>query len=278
MIKFFSAIIISALAISAYFYFKDPDLNPAKEGKFATYVINLDRELERLNYMQNLLGDYDIAFDRVRAVDGYEIEITDLATGEKFKGADLKQGAKTLLDNREYHINCGESEEINYVFITKYRKLSPGEMGCTCSHRKIYLDLIKSDKDYAIVFEDDILIKNKDFTPFLYSLINDMSENMIIYLDAWGPDMKDVTRQKTFGDRLIPLTKGPEIYGLYSIIFDKKFAKNMLDKGNHETAPIDVSIGEYIRDHRVRAYITNKVMVGITTKFKSEINQMGRPH
>lgn len=36
------------------------------------------------------------------------------------------------------------------------RELSGGEIGCTLSHRKFYQELLNSDQNYALVFEDDI--------------------------------------------------------------------------------------------------------------------------
>lgn len=269
---------ISTIILSCFLLVSCASSKNVKEAKFKTYVINLDRAPERLKYMNSLLDMHFIEFERVRAVDGYEINITDKETGEVFKGVDIKTEKVILKDNHEYFIDCGRDKEINYIHNTKIRKLSPGEMGCTCSHRSIYLDFINSDNDYAVIFEDDLKIKNKEFLFLLHSALNNMTPSSIVYMDAWGHNIDGIKRNDGTGNLFIKLESGPRIFGLYAVIIGKKTAKVLLSKGNVEYEPIDIRVGEEIVNKTISGYLLNKRAASFFGSFGSEINNMGRHH
>lgn len=97
-----------------------------------TYIINLAVATWRKEYMNDVLKDtvgLDIKW--IEAVDG-----------------------KNLTD-KEKDALFDESRFIQYFG----RNIKRGEVGCVLSHQKCYKDLIDSDDDVAIVFEDDIVLK-----------------------------------------------------------------------------------------------------------------------
>lgn len=49
------------------------------------------------------------------------------------------------------------NEYFNQAVAGKMRAMTPGELGCTLSHLEALKDFIRSDDDYAIIFEDDAI-------------------------------------------------------------------------------------------------------------------------
>ncbi len=94
-----------------------------------TFVINLNKDTERMSFMQKQLEFLEISFDRFSAIHGKE-----------YGFGDEYDEAKAVIKN-------GKS-------------LSLGELGCALSHRQIYEKIINENIDYALVFEDDIEIQD----------------------------------------------------------------------------------------------------------------------
>jgi glycosyl transferase family 25 len=84
------------------------------------FVINLDRNPERMAHMQALLDGLGIAFERVAACDGRSLSDTELREASP--------------------------------------DLSPGEIGCLISHRAVWEKIAETSEPYGIVFEDDVFI------------------------------------------------------------------------------------------------------------------------
>lgn len=96
-----------------------------------TYIINLADAIERREYVKMHLNNVDgLQIKWIDAVDGRKL--TDQEKGELF---DLKK-------SRWYY----------------QRNIKNGEIGCTLSHQLCYKELINSDDNMAIIFEDDILL------------------------------------------------------------------------------------------------------------------------
>lgn len=92
---------------------------------FNTYVINLDRASERLEYMQRQLNALSLPYERVDAVDGSRL--TRPVAG---------------FDERGYNLLHG-------------RKFHPGEVGCYLSHMQALRKFMDSGADYGLILEDD---------------------------------------------------------------------------------------------------------------------------
>jgi glycosyl transferase family 25 len=82
------------------------------------FVVNLDRDTERLAHMQALLGGMGIAYERIAAVDG------------RMLTAEVRAAASP--------------------------ELSPGEIGCLMSHRAAWERIAAGSERYALILEDDI--------------------------------------------------------------------------------------------------------------------------
>lgn len=93
------------------------------KNNYQTYLINLDRAKERLDFMQSEFEKCNLTYERISAVD-----------------------AKTL-DPNSYKVN------------NKYdRDLVPGEIGCYMSHLKTMETFLASDNEFAVIIEDDAIL------------------------------------------------------------------------------------------------------------------------
>ena len=54
---------------------------------------------------------------------------------------------------------------------SRYNKpMTPGQIGCACSHVKIYEDIIKNNYSRVLILEDDVIVDLKNIAHF-YSII-----------------------------------------------------------------------------------------------------------
>lgn len=99
-----------------------------------TYLINLDRSVERLKDMNSKAQAIGISFERVKAVDGGK------------------------LDNLENYCQVPNN---HYPYV-----LTAGEVACFLSHRKCWEKLVESSQDWALILEDDCIFSARA-TPYL---------------------------------------------------------------------------------------------------------------
>lgn len=95
-----------------------------------TFIVNLDKSVERLARITQQLNDLGMRFERVSAVYG------------------------ASLSKRELRRDVARFRSI----IAMSRKLLAGEIGCSLSHNKIYRRMILDGIDIALVLEDDVLV------------------------------------------------------------------------------------------------------------------------
>lgn len=96
------------------------------------YIINLAVATWRKEYMNNVL----------KSAVGLDIEYIEAINGK-------------CLTDKEKEALFDERRFIRYFG----KNIKRGEIGCVLSHQKCYKDLIDSDDEVAIVFEDDIVLK-----------------------------------------------------------------------------------------------------------------------
>lgn len=102
------------------------------------FVINLDRDADRLDAMKRELGQYDLSFERLPAVYGYDLP-----------SETLKQ-AQVAAHNRRFWL----------------KDFTPGQIGCYFSHFKAWTRLVQSSETWGFIQEDDIKF-NIDPRPYL---------------------------------------------------------------------------------------------------------------
>ena len=109
------------------------------------YVINLDRSFERLELMSSQLSSQKIDLERIPAIDGMNINISDEA------------------DDAACRSEMG-------------RSIQPGEVGCFLSHIKALQTFISSNSDFAVILEDDAIISS-EFSNRIMDLCSFITKN-----------------------------------------------------------------------------------------------------
>lgn len=94
------------------------------------FLINLDKNPERLEYMDRQLKALDVPYERFPGVYGKELD-----------GSDLK---KCFASFRSF---CVEG-----------RRMVLGEIGCALSHVGVYRRILRDNLPYALVLEDDVMV------------------------------------------------------------------------------------------------------------------------
>lgn len=89
------------------------------------FLINLDRNQERLSRMEALIGDMDLEYERISAVDG------------------------TILSASDRALWTSRRPDGNFY-------LSHSEVGCYLSHRAAWTRIAALENDYGLVLEDDV--------------------------------------------------------------------------------------------------------------------------
>lgn len=175
------------------------------------WIINLDKSVDRINKIKDNFNKYGIPYNRFSAIYGKNVSMEYM---EKY----VNSVCKKLL--------C------NY-----------GTVGCAASHKFLWKQLVDSDKDFYLIFEDDIEINDKSFDiikkiiPFLKSEQYDID-----YLNLNCVNL-GCSIQKTefkidnfeFGKPYLPLQTG-------SYIITKKGAKKLLDEIYTTTYHVDFEI------------------------------------
>ena len=94
------------------------------------FVVNLDRDRERLEATRVLFSSAGMEFERVHAVDARAMTAAEL------------------------HEACPRFR----FYIANARRVKPGEIGCALSHRKTWATVAERNLPLAAVLEDDILV------------------------------------------------------------------------------------------------------------------------
>ncbi|MGM0525216.1 MAG: glycosyltransferase family 25 protein [Pseudomonadota bacterium] len=100
--------------------------------KYKTFLINLDRSQDRLKKAAEQLQQAGIGFERVPAVDGKQLDQQTI---------DDAFNAQTAKRRFPYDLTIGE-------------------IGCYLSHVKCWQKIVDEGLDYAVILEDDLLVKD----------------------------------------------------------------------------------------------------------------------
>ena len=143
--KTMTALVVLALVLGAVWWAvqgrKVPEDMAGPPSGFDVYVINLDRARQRMesfmaSFMQTDLRH--LAPIRLAAVDGRSLSLDGIVTPE------------ALLEIKR-------AEAVGYR--ERHYELTRGAVGCALSHRAVWDRLLASDKDLAMVCEDDARIE-----------------------------------------------------------------------------------------------------------------------
>lgn len=95
---------------------------------FSTFVINLDKDTDRLEYMNSQLSDLGVPYERVSAIRGLD------------------------------YIPKKEEYEQTHAYDVSGYVMTPGELGCALSHAKIIQKIVTEEIPYTLILEDDVTL------------------------------------------------------------------------------------------------------------------------
>jgi len=225
---------------SRIFHRIEPLENPPMVGnlKYRTYVINMDKDVERYNKIASYYHNSDLSelpLERYSAVVGKNVEPSDWLTDDAIN--DFKQ-------------------VLNNGYRTHHYQLTYGGIGCFLSHYNLAKQLLSEQKniDAYIVFEDDTAIP-RNLLSHIERNISELPEDwdylMFYTIRANGePSTNKLNKLKSF-------------WGLNGYIINKKGARKLVEETN--TNKIDGQIDSYlsrmIQQKKMNVYATKKHLV-----------------
>ena len=202
-----------------YYHFPEDDNKTVISSKnTTTYVMNLDKNPERLQKMTQNYQASDISeipMKRFPAILGANVDIQHWLTPEAI--TELER-----VEKKKYR--------------THHYQLTRGAVGCFLSHYTLAKQLL-SDKrnDYYIIMEDDSVIDPNGFKTMQEAMIN-APENWDIILFGFIR----IVRPEMYGNFIRP----EGFWGLHGYIMNKQGAKKIVDET--DTILIDGQLDAYI--------------------------------
>ena len=129
------------------------------------YLINLDKDKDRLAIIDSQLRTLGISYERFSAIYAKDIPIEKIAK---------------YVNRFRWWCCIG-------------RKILPGEIGCALSHYSIYKTIIEKKIDYACIIEDDIII-NENFKERIYKIGKwiDINKPQVILLSNYTNERENI--------------------------------------------------------------------------------------
>jgi glycosyl transferase family 25 len=123
-----------------------PKFREINNGKITSYIINLERAQERLNYVLPQISSLGIPYEIIPAIDGNKILLEPS-------------------DNADFVVNM---DTYKYIF---RMQPEPGTIGCSLSHEKALKQFLRSDNEFAIIFEDDVFFDPRKLSVLIEDLV-----------------------------------------------------------------------------------------------------------
>lgn len=124
------------------------------ENDISINVVNLERCKKKLKRFDEQMKKYNFKYNRFNAID-----------------------KSTLTHDKVKEFNFLTDDFKNYLLEPNTNRL--GHLGCNLSHIKIYKEFLKnSNKNYLLVFEDDVILAENFKNILLYSLNNIKNKNI----------------------------------------------------------------------------------------------------
>lgn len=229
------------------------------------YLINLDRSKDRLEHMEKELANISlpVKYTRFKAIEGAKVKLTSLEDNKEYYPDYIIKNYPYLPE--KFKVNCYQGEEfflgpMTFSFDVNYHHYTifPGILGCACSHKKIWEEMVKNNYNYVLVMEDDISFISKFDKYYNILLTNVPKDADFLFLNA-----SDAKSYKTFGARYLnPYWKKVNklITSTKSYIISLNAAKKLLEH-NHlfmkNFIGIDLTISSLIESKLISAYVAN---------------------
>ncbi len=282
-ISYFSSSWFNFLDDSALKAFNDLEYTFGTYGKI--YLINLDTEKDRLEKATNHFKEADIDFTRIPAINGLEIEIENIETGEVLTGQLLKDSGFKTKANTEYKINYPIEESMRYLddpLIHSYKFFGPpmsaGEFGVIASNREVWALALDKSLDIAVIFEDDVkFLDVTNASDQLYDCLTHVPNNFDVLF--CGYNQVSGARYPLEGNDYVSAAIGNfSAYGMYTVVYSSKGMEKLLAY-EYYTDALDNFIwkeASYTDPNKLIVYVSERKIVDIDWDLPSSIDAMGR--
>lgn len=190
-------------------------LDPARVS-VPVFVINLERDGERRDFMQRQLANLGIVAEFIAAVDGKSLLPSELCNYDHHKAL------------RVYGVG-----------------MIAGEFGCYLSHYRLYERIVRENISHALILEDDV-----DLSPHLMEIIKELvvdtdHEWCLVRLTTLRQQVENPVKDKYRGRLVQQLHHGglykfgEHSFGSGGYLISLQGAKLLLDYGRFIFMPID---------------------------------------
>lgn len=214
------------------------------------FVINLERDRERRDYMQGVLGQLGLAAEFVPGVDGQKLTPAELALYDR--------------------------DRCRHVYGSDMR---PGEIGCYLGHYRLYERLLREGVELALILEDDVKID-----PTLPGIVDGIAEMKledwsIIHLRSGRGNVYSGEGTAFQGHTLATLPTGHKVQllrthvlsgGAYFI--NQSGMRRMVEYGRRIFMPIDHTMDRYW-ENGILPMVVRPLPVGHNNEFASSIGK-----
>ena len=137
--------------------------------------------------------------------------------------------------------------------ILKYKPTYIGEIGCYLSHYMLFKNLLFSNNDYTVIFEDDLTINVNDLDEKINNILNNIDINVdFIFLG---------TQSRYFGkcykNNLFYIHERAKIWGFQGYIINNKNITKILNNIQNITCEIDIKIFSLIKQKKLFGLFVN---------------------
>lgn len=190
---------------------------------YKIYYINLDKSVERKEFIKKQFENINESITRISAVNGKDI-------------------------NKEIIKEAGDNQSL----IMSMYKPSAGQVGCFLSHRNAWDMIRNQEEDFAVLLEDDALISEYFFTD-LPNILRDISTDDFVDISGLKGKIK-TNHTELLVKYIIPphCTLGQ--------IIGKNAASKLYDNIPHYWTAIDNML-RWVYKHKVIIYSTKKEYV-----------------
>ena len=194
------------------------------------FVISLDRSSKRWDKISSLFNAIGLPYQKFKAIDGYEAQLTNSQTGQIFTGYDIKTKSITMDSEIVYKITCDPKVPQETFNLTGGGKdvFNAGEIGVLCSHMTLWKLAAKTNYNRIVVFEDDFSAKPDDFIEKLNHFIKDLPISFdLAYIDAWHSKGTKIPLANDL-KHISYFSKDSVWMGMWAYIFSNKFAQKIV--------------------------------------------------
>jgi glycosyl transferase, family 25 len=212
-----------------------------------TFIINLERDAERRDYMRKQLENLGMQAEFVPAVDGRALSPFDRTAYDP---------AKAL---RVYGVEMMDSE-----------------IGCYLSHYRLYERIVQENINAALILEDDCEI-SPELPQIVRELVADpVPEWLVVRFDTLREKVREPKCRKFMGQRVKTLQHGnlhrldTHVLGFGAYLIRKDGAVRMLDYGRRIFMPIDQTMDRYW-ENGIAPYIVRPIPARQNQGYESRI-------